>query len=72
MLVLGTILYIFTPNLEIYTPDTVVTFAALVITLVLPKPLTGLWIGIVTGVLGMFFSKSSIAWFNIPAHAIGA
>jgi len=72
LLAIGAVLYAFTPNIGVITPDTVVTFAALAILLVKPKPLTGLGIGIVAGVLGMFFSKSSIAWFNIPAHAIGA
>jgi hypothetical protein len=72
MLAIGAVLYAFTPNIGIITPDTVVTFAALAIMLITPPHLTGLGIGIVAGVLGMFFSKSSIAWFNIPAHAIGA
>ena len=72
LLAIGAVLYAFTPNIGIITPDTVVTFAALAIMLVLPPHLTGLGIGIVAGVLGMFFSKSTIAWFNIPAHAIGA
>jgi len=72
LLAIGAVLYAFTPNIGIITPDTVVTFAALAILLITPRPLTGLGIGIVAGVLGMFFSKSSIAWFNIPAHAIGA
>jgi hypothetical protein len=72
LLAIGAVLYLFTPNIGVITPDTVVTFAALAILLVRPKPLTGLGIGIVAGLLGMFFSKSSIAWFNIPAHAGGA
>ncbi len=72
LLAIGAVLYAFTPNIGIITPDTVVTFAALAILLVRPKLLSGFGIGIVAGVLGMFFSKSSIAWFNIPAHAIGA
>jgi len=72
MLAIGAVLYAFIPNLGIITPDMVVTFAALAILLVLPKPAAGFGIGIVAGLLAMFFSKSSIAWFNIPAHAIGA
>ncbi|NIN64681.1 MAG: hypothetical protein GTO63_08260 [Anaerolineae bacterium] len=72
LLVMGAVLYMFTPNIGVVTPDTVVTFAALAILLVRPKSLPGLAIGVVAGLLGMAFSKSSIAWFNIPAHAIGA
>jgi hypothetical protein len=72
LLVIGAVLYMFTPNIGVITPDTVVTFAALAILLVRPKLLPGLGIGIVAGLLGMFFSKSSIAWFNIPASAMGA
>jgi hypothetical protein len=72
LLVIGAVLYMFTPNIGVITPDTVVTFAALAILLVRPKLLPGLGIGIVAGVLEMFFSKSSIAWFNIPASAMGA
>lgn len=72
LLAIGAVLYLFTPNIGVITPDTVVTFAALAIMLVRPKPLTGLGIGIIAGLLGMFFSKSSIAWFNVPAHAVGA
>lgn len=72
LLAIGAVLYAFTPNIGIITPDTVVTFAALAILLVRPSLLSGFGIGIVAGVLGMFFSKSSIAWFNIPAHALGA
>jgi len=71
-LAIGAVLYAFTPNIGIITPDTVVTFAALAILLIRPKPLAGLGIGIVAGLLAMFFSKSSIAWFNVPAHAAGA
>jgi len=72
LLAIGAVVYMFTPNIGVITPDTVVTFAALAILLVRPKLLPGLGIGIVAGVLEMFFSKSSIAWFNIPAHAMGA
>jgi hypothetical protein len=72
LLAIGAILYMFIPNVGVATPDMVVTFATLAILLVRPKLLEGLGIGIVAGLLGMFFSKSSIAWFNIPAHAIGA
>jgi hypothetical protein len=72
LLVIGAVLYMFTPNIGIVTPDTVVTFAALAVLLVRPKLLPGLVIGVIAGLLGMFFSKSSIAWFNVPAHAIGA
>jgi hypothetical protein len=72
LLVIGAVLYMFTPNIGVITPDTVVTFAALAILLVRPKLLPGLAVGIVAGLLCMFFSKSSIAWFNIPASAIGA
>lgn len=72
LLAIGAVLYAFTPNIGIITPDTVVTFAALAILLIRPKPLSGLGIGVVAGLLAMFFSKSSIAWFNVPAHAVGA
>jgi hypothetical protein len=72
LLAIGAVIYLFTPNIGMITPDTVVTFAALAILLVRPKLLEGLGIGIIAGLLGMFFSKSSIAWFNVPAHAIGA
>jgi hypothetical protein len=72
LLVIGAVLYMFTPNIGVVTPDTVVTFATLAILLVRPKLLPGLGIGIIAGLLGMAFSKSSIAWFNIPAHAMGA
>lgn len=72
LLAIGGVLYLFTPNIGVITPDTVVTFAALAILLVQPKALEGFGIGVVAGLLGMFFSKSSIAWFNIPAHAVGA
>jgi hypothetical protein len=72
LLVTGAVLYMFTPNIGVVTPDTVVTFAALAILLVRPKLLPGLAVGVVAGLLGTAFSKSSIAWFNIPAHAIGA
>lgn len=72
LLAIGAVLYFFTPNIGVITPDTVVTFAALAILLVRPRPLTGLGIGLVAGLLGMFFSKSSIAWFNVPCHMAGA
>jgi hypothetical protein len=72
LLVIGAVLYMFTPNIGVVTPDTVVTFAALAVLLVRPKLLPGLVIGVIAGLLGMFFSKSSIAWFNVPAHAFGA
>jgi len=71
-LAIGAILYMFIPNIGVATPDMVVTFATLAILLVRPKLLEGLGIGIVAGLLGMFFSKSPVAWFNIPAHAIAA
>ncbi len=72
LLAVGAVLYMFTPNIGVVTPDTVVTFAALAILLVRPKLLPGLVIGVVAGLLGMAFSKSSIAWFNIPGHVGGA
>jgi hypothetical protein len=72
LLIIGAVLYMFTPNIGVITPDTVVTFAALAILLVRPKLLPGLIVGVVAGLLCMAFSKSSIAWFNIPASAIGA
>jgi hypothetical protein len=72
LLAIGAVLYMFTPNIGMVTPDQVSTFAALAIMLVLPKLLPGLGIGFVAGLLGMFFSKSSIAWFNIPSHLISA
>jgi hypothetical protein len=72
LLAVGAVLYMFTPSIGLVTPDTVVTFAALAILLVRPKMLPGLIIGVVAGMLGMAFSKSSIAWFNIPGHVGGA
>jgi hypothetical protein len=72
LLAIGAVLNAFMPNLGVITPDTVVTFSALAILLIVPKPSAGLGIGVVAGVLAMFFSKSSIAWFNILAHAVGA
>jgi len=72
LLALGAVAYMFTPSIGLVTPDTVVTFAALAILLVRPKLLPGLIIGVVAGMLGMAFSKSSIAWFNIPGHVGGA
>lgn len=71
LLAIGTVLYAFVPNFGAVTPDLIVAFVVLAILLVRPKPLEGLGIGIVSGLLSMFFSKSSIAWFNIPAHAAG-
>lgn len=71
LLAIGTVLYAFVPNFGAVTPDLLVAFVVLAILLVRPKPLEGLGIGIVSGLLSMFFSKSSIAWFNIPAHAAG-
>ena len=71
LLAIGTVLYAFVPNIGTVTPDLIVAFVVLAILLVRPKPLEGLGIGIVSGLLSMFFSKSSIAWFNIPAHAAG-
>jgi len=72
LLAIGAVLYMFTPNIGVVTPDQVSTFAALAILLVRPKLLPSLGIGVVAGLLGMFFSKSSIAWFNIPSHVISA
>jgi hypothetical protein len=72
LLAVGAVLYMFTPSIGLVTPDTVVTFAALAILLVRPKMLSGLIVGVVAGLLGMAFSKSSIAWFNIPGHVGGA
>ena len=71
LLAIGVVLYMFTPGIGLFTPDTMVPFAALAILLVRPKLWPGLVIGVAAGLLGMAF-KSSIAWFNIPAHAIGA
>jgi hypothetical protein len=70
LLAIGAVLYMFTPNIGVVTPDQVSTFAALAIMLVLPKLWPSLGIGVVAGLLGMFFSKSSIAWFNIPSHIL--
>jgi hypothetical protein len=72
LLAIGTVIYAFTPNLGVMTPDTVATFAVLAILLVRPKLSAGLGIGIVAGLIGMFFSKSAIAWFNIVVHAAAA
>ncbi len=72
LLAIGTVIYAFTPNLGVMTPDTVSTFAVLSILLVRPKLSAGLGVGIVAGFIGMFFSKSPIAWFNVVVHAAGA
>ena len=72
LLAIGTVIYAFTPNLGVMTPDTVASFAVLAILLVRPKLSAGLGIGIVAGLIGMFFSKSPIAWFNVVVHAAGA
>jgi hypothetical protein len=71
-LAIGAVIYVFIPNTGVVTPDTVVTFAALAIMLVMPRPLVGFGIGIVAGLLGMWFSKSPAPWLNIPTHALGA
>ncbi len=42
------------------------------ILLIRPKLSAGLGIGIVAGFIGMFFSKSPIAWFTVVVHAAGA
>jgi hypothetical protein len=72
LLAIGTVIYAFTPNLGVMTPDTVASFAVLAILLVRPTLSAGLGIGIVAGLIGMFFSKSPIAWFNVVVHAAGA
>ena len=72
LLAIGTVIYAFTPNFGVMTPDTVSTFAVISILLVRPKLSAGLGIGIVAGFIGMFFSKSPIAWFNVIVHAAGA
>ena len=47
LLAVGTVIYAFTPNLGVMTPDTVASFAVLAILLVRPKLSAGLGIGIV-------------------------
>ncbi len=73
LLAIGAVIYAFTPSIGgIFTIDTVASFAVLGILLVRPKLSAGLGIGIVAGLIGMFFSKSPIAWFNVVVHICGA
>ncbi len=73
LLAIGAVIYAFTPSIGgVFQIDTVASFAVLGILLVRPKLAAGVGIGIVAGLVGMFFSKSSIAWFNVVVHACGA
>jgi len=73
LLAIGAVIYAFTPSIGgIFTIDTVASFAVLGILLVRPKLAAGVGIGVVAGLIGMFFSKSSIAWFNVVVHICGA
>ncbi len=73
LLAIGAVIYAFTPSIGgIFTIDTVASFAVLGILLVRPKLSAGVGIGVVAGLIGMFFSKSSIAWFNVVVHICGA
>ncbi len=69
---IGAALYSFTPQIGNITPDTVICFTSLAILLVKPRLLESLGIGLVAGLIGMFFSKSAVPWLNIPTHMIGA
>jgi hypothetical protein len=69
---IGAGLYSFTPQIGNVTPDTVICFTSLAILLVKPRPMESLGIGLVAGLIGMFFSKSAVPWLNIPCHMIGA
>jgi hypothetical protein len=69
---IGAGLYSFTPQIGNITPDTVICFTTLAILLVKPRLLESLGIGLVAGLIGMFFSKSAVPWLNIPCHMIGA
>jgi hypothetical protein len=73
LLAIGAVIYAFTPSIGgIFTIDTVASFAVLGILLVRPKLAAGVGIGVVAGLISMFFSKSSIAWFNVVVHICGA
>ncbi len=73
LLAIGAVIYAFTPSIGgVFTIDTVASFAVLGILLVRPKLSAGVGIGIVAGLIGMFFSKSPIAWFNVVVHICGA
>jgi len=72
LIAIGAALYSFTPQIGNITPDTVICFTSLAILLVNPALLQSLGIGLVAGLIGMFFSKSAIPWLNIPTHMIGA
>src|SRR5512142_700536 len=73
LLAIGAVIYAFTPSIGgIFTIDTVASFAVLGILLVRPKLSAGVGIGVVAGLIGMFFSKSPIAWFNVVVHICGA
>lgn len=69
---IGAALYSFTPQIGNITPDTVICFTSLAILLVKPKIVESIGIGLVAGLIGMFFSKCAIPWVNIPVHIIGA
>ncbi len=73
LLAIGAVIYAFTPSIGgIFTIDTVASFAVLGILLVRPRLSAGVMIGVVAGLIGMFFSKSPIAWFNVVVHICGA
>ncbi len=73
LLAIGAVIYAFTPSIGgVFTIDTVASFAVLGILLVRPKLAAGVGIGLVAGLIGMFFSKSPIAWFNVVVHICGA
>jgi hypothetical protein len=73
LLAIGAVIYAFTPSIGgIFTIDTVASFAVLGILLVRPKLAAGVGIGVVAGLIGMLFSKSAIAWFNVVVHTCGA
>ena len=72
LIAIGAGLYSITPQIGNVTPDTVILFASLALLLVKPPILPALGVGLVAGLIGMFFSKSAVPWLNIPCHMIGA
>lgn len=72
LMAIGAVLYLFMPNIGTHTIDTVATFTVLAILLVRPKPLNGMGIGVVAGMLGMVLSKSPMPWLNLLLHPFAA
>jgi hypothetical protein len=72
LLAIGAVIYAFTPSLGTFKIDTVASLAVLGILLVRPPLSAGIGIGVVAGLMSMFFSTSPIAWFNVVVHVCGA